>query len=672
LAGDGQPPPQPPKTERERVEQDLKAAKKRVADLEAQRKDLDDAEAAAPRLVVTVYGGTPTRYEVTESVDGGKVIGSFETTSVELLTRFVRRTGADATGPKAVHVLASNRSPATAVKAVFDAVRGAGFPGATVRMFDEHEVPANPLTPDPRQVWGHPAADPAPVVGTFHSISRIEHADGSAQRTIVILPRGAEKDPVKTYRHYPLPYTATLFQEGTGLGLAWDTLKAGQTVILYRGKDAAGNPGPVERVGVTAPTPTDPDDREDPPPAAPAKPAPAAPAKKVVGPFRGVQAFKAADGTTRQAVVVADPEYGGANCMYPLAAGAYAFWEGRPGFPRLEWAELTIGQTVHVYVGPEPASNPEVLWVGVPEAAPAERDRVIGFFQGVEPDPVVRDYPFPTRGERRGLLISDKKEGGTHSHYELAATVTVFREGTGEKLALKDLKVGQLVHLYRAAGPAANPPVVRIGVPAAKAAYVIEPPDVLIVEAGARGTDAKGNAVTWPLPHQPVTGQYIVRPDGTIGLGVWGAVSVTGLTPDQAAAEVRKHVAGRPLAKDGDVTADNLVVTVAVTGANSKRYYVVVDRGAGEQVTAFPCTGTETVLDVLDALGQISDAVDVAACRVWVRRKGVAGKPDETLPVDWAGIKQGVTATNYQLLPGDRVYVKRTTPPVPPAAGGRP
>ena len=43
------------------------------------------------------------------------------------------------------------------------------------------------------------------------------------------------------------------------------------------------------------------------------------------------------------------------------------------------------------------------------------------------------------------------------------------------------------------------------------------------------------------------------------------------------------------------------------------------------------------------------------------RRTANPGQPWQTLSVDWQAITQrGETATNYQILPGDRVYVKRT------------
>src|SRR5439155_19567809 len=78
--------------------------------------------------------------------------------------------------------------------------------------------------------------------------------------------------------------------------------------------------------------------------------------------------------------------------------------------------------------------------------------------------------------------------------------------------------------------------------------------------------------------------------------------------------------------------------------------------GFGEQVYSFPCTGSETVLD---ALARINGLPAVASKRhIWVARRSPHGGPEQILPVDWINTTQGgVAATNYQVLPGDRVYV---------------
>ncbi len=184
--------------------------------------------------------------------------------------------------------------------------------------------------------------------------------------------------------------------------------------------------------------------------------------------------------------------------------------------------------------------------------------------------------------------------------------------------------------------------------------YVIEAPDVLLIEVAKK--DAETGTFT-RLPVQSISGQFHVRVDGTVGLGFWGQAAVSGLTLDQASAAIRNRLLKtRPT----ELTAENLVVHVDILVANSKKYYVISDGDDhGEQVFPFPCTGNETVTDAIDNIR----LPDVASKKIWVaRRSQQQGRPWEILPVDWAAITQhGVTGTNYQLLPGDRLYVKRTT-----------
>jgi polysaccharide biosynthesis/export protein len=95
---------------------------------------------------------------------------------------------------------------------------------------------------------------------------------------------------------------------------------------------------------------------------------------------------------------------------------------------------------------------------------------------------------------------------------------------------------------------------------------------------------------------------------------------------------------------------------VDVFAFNSKWYYVITDfAGSGEQVVRLPATGNETVLDAISQIGGLSP---VSSKRIWVARPAPAGSPDQVLPVDWKGItRRAQTATNYQVLPNDRVYV---------------
>lgn len=184
--------------------------------------------------------------------------------------------------------------------------------------------------------------------------------------------------------------------------------------------------------------------------------------------------------------------------------------------------------------------------------------------------------------------------------------------------------------------------------------YTIEAPDVLTIEVVVR--DPK-TGVTDRLPTQPISGQFPVRPDGTVGLGAWGSIAVAGLTLDEAAAAVRRLVAKQA----EKVPADNLRAVVDVLAYNSKRYYVITDgTNKGEQVFAFPITGSETVLDAIAGVNGLAEVAGKSSVRV-ARRPKEDGQPWRTLPVDWKGITQhGLATTNYQILSGDRIYVTRT------------
>jgi polysaccharide biosynthesis/export protein len=148
---------------------------------------------------------------------------------------------------------------------------------------------------------------------------------------------------------------------------------------------------------------------------------------------------------------------------------------------------------------------------------------------------------------------------------------------------------------------------------------------------------------------QQVRGPHLVRPDGTIGLGVYGSVRVVGLTIAEAKAAIEEWLTRDCVRPE---------VSVDVAGFNSKVYYVILDgAGNGEQVVRLPVTGNETVLD---AIAHVNGLLSVSnKLEIYVARPSPCDEAgDQVLPVDWVGLTQrGRTATNYQLLPGDRVYV---------------
>jgi protein involved in polysaccharide export with SLBB domain len=148
---------------------------------------------------------------------------------------------------------------------------------------------------------------------------------------------------------------------------------------------------------------------------------------------------------------------------------------------------------------------------------------------------------------------------------------------------------------------------------------------------------------------QVISGEHLVRPDGRISLGVYGSVYVAGMTLDEVKQATEAHLSKyiyRP-----EVYAD-------VLAYNSKVYYVITDGGGfGEQVERLPYTGNETVLD---AISQIDGLSQVSSKKIWVARPGPADMDcAQTMPVDWCAVtRDAATATNYQILPGDRIYIK--------------
>ncbi len=149
---------------------------------------------------------------------------------------------------------------------------------------------------------------------------------------------------------------------------------------------------------------------------------------------------------------------------------------------------------------------------------------------------------------------------------------------------------------------------------------------------------------------QQIRGDHLVRQDGTVGLGTYGSVRVVGLTLEQAKLALEAHLS-RYLVRPE--------LALEVGGFNSKVYYVITDYGgSGEQVIRVPITGNETVLD---AVSQVNGLSPVSSKKhIWVSRPAPADATcNQVLPVDWEAITQaGSTATNYQIFPGDRVFIK--------------
>ncbi|MGF1580702.1 MAG: polysaccharide biosynthesis/export family protein [Gemmataceae bacterium] len=253
--------------------------------------------------------------------------------------------------------------------------------------------------------------------------------------------------------------------------------------------------------------------------------------------------------------------------------------------------------------------------------------------------------------------------------------------------------------------------------------YTVSPPDILLIRS--KGLIPRGPyrlapleslliKVTNTLPKQPIEGKYTINPDGSLNLGFdYGAVRVGGLSVSQAQNAIQRHlsraiknpqvivaleeyrvtgnlqgehlvrmdgtitlgdygcvyVAGMTLAQIENVIERHLSkfvvdpeINIDVFAYNSKKYYVIADGGGfGQYVKAFPYTGNETVLDAIEKIGGIPPVGSKK--KIWVARPSPCNHGcTQVLPVDWEAITQGgATCTNYQLFPGDRVYIRADT-----------
>ena len=187
--------------------------------------------------------------------------------------------------------------------------------------------------------------------------------------------------------------------------------------------------------------------------------------------------------------------------------------------------------------------------------------------------------------------------------------------------------------------------------------YVVEPPDIIVVE------------VLEALPGRPITGERLVRPDGTISLSFYGDVYVAGLDLTQIKEKIllhlRKYINDEVLGlavedADGKLKIiepkDSNRIFVDVISFNSKVYYVQGDVGVPGRL---PITGNETVLDAINYAGGLIPTASSVNIRL-VRPAPPGACCEQTLPVNLAAIvNAGDPTTNYQMMPGDRLVVYR-------------
>jgi protein involved in polysaccharide export with SLBB domain len=104
--------------------------------------------------------------------------------------------------------------------------------------------------------------------------------------------------------------------------------------------------------------------------------------------------------------------------------------------------------------------------------------------------------------------------------------------------------------------------------------YIIEPPDLLIVE------------VLEALPGRPISGERLVRPDGTVDLGFYGEVHVRGLTREQAKVKIVEHLRQY-------LDHETLGLTVPDAASEGNKHGGADERGEAE-IRSRPSNGPET------------------------------------------------------------------------------
>lgn len=146
----------------------------------------------------------------------------------------------------------------------------------------------------------------------------------------------------------------------------------------------------------------------------------------------------------------------------------------------------------------------------------------------------------------------------------------------------------------------------------------------------------------------PITGEYLIGPDGTVNLRQYGSLHVAGKTITEIRTALNKHL---------EQYFDSPDVSVEVRQFNSKVFYVITEgAGMGDSIRRVPVTGNDTVMDALSSVNGLSQ---MSSTTVWIARPAPGGFGcEQILPVDYDAVTRGASAaTNYQIMPGDRVFV---------------
>ncbi len=191
-------------------------------------------------------------------------------------------------------------------------------------------------------------------------------------------------------------------------------------------------------------------------------------------------------------------------------------------------------------------------------------------------------------------------------------------------------------------------------------AHRVEAGDVLVIEPNDFDSPVR------------LSSDQTVQQDGTIELGSYGRLQVAGLSAEEIQNQVQGMVAYHETQKrqtqialashrgessESEAEAIDYGVTVRLVNKESGLFYVM---GEVNAPGSYPLVGHETVLDALIAAGGLSDRCNDH--KIILTRPQLPGQPRLIMPVCYQHILQmGDVATNYQLMPGDRIYVPSMT-----------
>lgn len=146
---------------------------------------------------------------------------------------------------------------------------------------------------------------------------------------------------------------------------------------------------------------------------------------------------------------------------------------------------------------------------------------------------------------------------------------------------------------------------------------------------------------------RPPSRRLPCSPKGSIYLGRFGKV--------QSLASARRAVEHH--LRD---QIDEPTVMLTLAEQASPCYYAISqEAGQHDRAERVPLGSGDTVLD---AISHIHGLSQLSSTDVWIARHGLGDSPptEQILPVDWVAITcGGMVATNYALLPGDRIYIAK-------------